>query len=179
MKIPADCPFCQKDALKPKIYEDEHCFAILAREQYTTGHTLLILTEHATDMADDISDTNLLAFITAIHKVTSHLQQTAVNDQGEHPQRVYVCVLCDGVKHLHAHLIPRYPFMTNDKELYTTLFYPRDGELVYEAIKAEELGGFWYVAEREKSWPKTEFGSKSVEARAILLEELANKLRMS
>jgi diadenosine tetraphosphate (Ap4A) HIT family hydrolase len=173
------CDFCNHEEIKDKlpdgtdcrrsIYEDDFSLAILAPEQYTIGHTLLILKNHRTDITDDISGPYLLAFINAIHKVSVQLKDRARNDLGKQPERIYVAILCDGVEHLHAHLIPRYPFTELDEEDYRTRFTPTRGEkAVGEAIKSGKLGGFWYVAERER--PESE--------KAEILEERASELRI-
>lgn len=54
----------------------------------------------------------------------------------------------------------------------------RDGmNRVYGAIKKGKLGGYWYIAEREKNWKSSEYGFKSSPDKAKILEEWANKLR--
>ena len=54
----------------------------------------------------------------------------------------------------------------------------RDGvNEVYKAIKAGDLGGYWYIAEREKNWKSSEYGFKSSPDQAKMLQDLANKLR--
>jgi diadenosine tetraphosphate (Ap4A) HIT family hydrolase len=164
------------------IYEDHFCFAILAPEQYTTGHTLLILKKHWADMTDEVSGKHLSAFIRAIHKVSKRLKESAENDRNERPERIYVCILCDGVKHLHAHLLPRYPFTEDDRIIYKERFSRKDDrgneKHVNAKIKSGELGGFWYIAEREVSWEKSEFGQRTSVEKASFLEGLASKLRL-
>jgi histidine triad (HIT) family protein len=172
--LPGGTP-CRRD-----IYEDGVSFALLSPEQYTAGHTLLILKNHKADITDDLSETDLSTFFSAIHKVAARLKKLAQNDCGEHPEKIYVCILCDGEKHLHAHLIPRYPFTQQDTTNYKTIFTTRDGEAeVAKAIATGDLGGYWYIAEREKHYKDTEFGRKSDSEKASILEELAGKLRTS
>jgi diadenosine tetraphosphate (Ap4A) HIT family hydrolase len=186
----SNCPFCKpvatiKNTLpggtpcERDIYEDESTFAVLCPQQYTAGHTLLILKDHKTDITDDISPPHLMAFIMAIHKVAVRLKESALNSSGESPERIYVCALCDGVKHLHAHLIPRYPFTSDDEKTYRETFKKRDGEAGVEKNIAEgDMGGFWYVAEREKDYKHSAFGQKSSQEQAQILQELANQLRI-
>jgi len=127
-------------------------------------------------MTDELS-----VFINAIHEVSKLLKKIVKNDQGEKPERIYVCILCDGVKHLHAHLIPRYPFTHQDKTTYKKLFIKRDGvngeDSVYKKIKEGNLGGYWYIAEREKNWKSSEYGFKSSSEKADIIKKLAKKLR--
>ena len=166
---------------KRGIYEDQYCVATLAPEQYTRGHAIVVLKRHRADITDvDLSETELAGFIIATNRVAKHLKQAARNDEGESPKRIYVCSLCDGVEHLHAHLIPRYPFMDSDRDIYKSRFLPRDGEAkIQDAIKSDELGGFWYVAEREQNYAASEYGRKSNEEKAKSLQALAQQLRMS
>jgi len=172
-----DCNTC--------IYDDKHCYAILSDKPYTDGHTLVVLKkrktdiEHKTDITDkDIAlETDLSPFIQIIYKVAKHLKESAKNNRGEPPDKIYVCMLGDGIKHLHAHLIPRYPFTEDDKTTYRDIFTLRDGALkVNDAIKSCEIGGFWYVAEREKN---CEFTKKSKEERASILKKQADDLRLT
>ena len=61
-----NCIFCDPDKIKSQLrdktpcksdfYEDEKTFAILAPEQYTTGHALLILKNHKTDITYNLYD---------------------------------------------------------------------------------------------------------------------------
>ena len=162
------------------IYEDRFCYAVLAVEPYTIGHTLVILNKHKRDIVDDISTVYLSKFMNAIQKVSRRLMESAENEHQGRPDNVYVCILCDGVKHFHAHLLPRYPFTKRDKATYRRRFSKRDGkEEVNRKIAKEDLGGFWYVAEREITWKESEFGKKTSAERAKFLEELARKLRVS
>ena len=182
-----ECPFCQKEKLmnylpdstpcKRGAYQDDSCFAILAPEQYTPGHTLLILEEHKVDITDEIQSEKLAAFINAIHKVSGRLKEVAENHQGKRPDRIYVGILCDGVQHLHAHLIPRYPFDERDIGVYRKLFSKRDGpEAVIKAQRKGDMGGFWYLADREANWKRSEFGLRPMPEQVKILEELARKL---
>ncbi|VVB89143.1 HIT domain protein [uncultured archaeon] len=166
---------------KRGIYEDDYCIATLAPEQYTKGHTLLILKNHRVDIADtNISREELSGFIDALNKLAIHLKGKLQDYENNVPQRIYIAILCDGIEHLHAHLIPRYPFTDADGNIYEKLFLERDGRKnINRKIEKDELGGFWYIAEREKNYKKSEFWNKSDEERAKYLEEFAGKLRMS
>ncbi len=192
-----ECVFCrigkkglleeipQKSGNKPipckrGIYEDDYCIATLAPEQYSIGHTLLILKKHRKDITDNISKEELSAFINALHEISKHLKEKAENEFNQSPERIYACILCDGIEHLHAHLIPRYPFTATEQNIYEQLFLERDGRKnINGKIKKDDLGGFWYIAEREKNHKKSVFWQKSDEERAKYIEDLAVKLRMS
>lgn len=178
------CIFCNEEKVKHYlddgtpcntcIYDDEFCFAILAPEQYTIGHTLVVLKDHKIDVTDQLSKNALSRFMWAVHDVAARLKQSAQDNHGEYPQRIYVSMLGDGFKHLHAHLIPRYPFTEEDKAMYKATFSGRDGDRVDESIASGDMGGFWYVAEREKSFG---FAKKPGPEKAAFLSNLAQKLR--
>lgn len=83
--------------------ESKHCIVTLAPEQYSRGHTLVILRQHAIDMSDDqVTDEEYLDLCKTIKEVSKLLKSKLG------AERIYVCSLCDGVEHLHFHLIPRY-----------------------------------------------------------------------
>jgi len=151
-ELPSKSKNCQSVPCNRGIYEDAYCVATLAPEQYSQGHTLVILKNHRTDMVDSsISSEELVGFVNAIHKLTKHLKKNLRDSNDKAPERIYVCSLCDGVEHLHAHLIPRYP---------------KTGK------------GFQYIGELEKNYKESEFWKKSDEERAHNLQELAERLRL-
>lgn len=188
----ADCDFCDRDRMMQYIpgdvrcdrwvYEDKHSFAVLDPCQYTLGHTLLISKSDATDLSgqgvqEAMWKTEYQCFADAIPKVMTLLRNSA-RYEGQKPDRIYVCSLCDGTEHLHVHLIPRYPFTTHDDSVYRDYFYRRDGvEKVEKHIEKRHLGGFWFVAERERNWKGSFFGMKKIKERAEFLECLAKKIR--
>jgi len=193
----ASCPFCKVDALlgmlpptdggenipcRRGIYEDPYCIATLAAESYATGHTLVILRQHRRDIADTcITEEEKKGFIEAIHKVATHLKAT-LGEIYKPPERIYVGILCDGVEHLHAHLIPRYEFSKDDEEIYRQLFWQRDGvDKVRSRIRKKDMGGFWYLSEREqhyKRYQTSEAWARTDKERAAYLEALAKDLRL-
>jgi len=187
-----NCKFCNETVkyslsdgttCKTCIYDNDFCFAFLSDEPCTVGHTLVVLKKHKADIkhkidiTDHLSEADLSHFIHAIHKVAAQLKNFAKNEHGRYPDRIYVCMLGDGIEHLHAHLIPRYPFTEYDKTTYRGIFMPRDGVFkVSDAIKKCKIGGFWYVAEREKN---CDFAKKSKKERTSFLEKLADDLRLT
>lgn len=134
---------------KRLIYEHpkKRCFATLAPEQYSYGHTLVFFTEKVTDMCDKIDESGCKEICETINYV-SNLLKNKLN-----AERVYVCSLCDGLEHLHFHLIPRYK---NDDT------------------------GFKFIGDREKMYNRgiTEYGlapiSENFEKRAKWIEDIAN-----
>ena len=187
------CRFCNKDNIKTKlpddgsgsipcyrcIYEGDNSYAVLCPEQYTPGHTLVILNDHKVDITDDIDETVFKDFSNTIRRVAEGLKTKATNHCGQNPDKIYVCMLSDGIEHLHTHLIPRYPFTERDKSIYRETFIPRDGvDEVEDMINQHKLGGFWYMALREREWKNSEFAERTVEERANILENLAIKLKI-
>jgi diadenosine tetraphosphate (Ap4A) HIT family hydrolase len=183
------CKFCDCPAIKTTIptrsgskaecntciYEDKSCYAVLDPYQYSPGHALVILKSPCDDIADpNIPGNDLLDFIGAIQMIARHLKINASDEHGNAPERIYTCMLCDGQKHLHAHLIPRYPYTRDDELAYIAQFTSRDEACkIQEAIRTHEMGGFWYIAEREKT---ARLPSRD---EADNLEKLALKLRLS
>ncbi len=191
MHKPEECGFGQDiDNLKQScpgykgkcvrwVFQNDSCVAVLDPNQYTIGHTIVIVKSHRDDIADDtITEKEKHDFISAIHEVSKILISGVTNERRKHPERIYVASLSDGVKHLHAHLIPRYPFTKTDEKAYSTYFLLRDGELSIEnKFRSGDLGGFWYVTEREKIYYKTKYWRQSIEKRAKSLNNLAARLR--
>jgi diadenosine tetraphosphate (Ap4A) HIT family hydrolase len=122
-----DCTFCNltEEDLKKKIEiknpktgekqildcnrgfydQSNHCIVTLAPEQYSIGHTLVILWNHSEDLSDNsVEDIEYVDLCKTIRNVSNILK----NKLDPKPERIYVNSLCDGVEHLHFHLIPRY-----------------------------------------------------------------------
>lgn len=141
---------------KRGIYMGKYCFATLAPEQYTKGHTLVIVKNsikeknHIKDVTDEqlMKDTNLLrGLIEEIHTVAKHLKKKLK------ARRIYVCSLCDGVEHLHFHLIPR-------RSIFDTT-------------------GFSLMGDHEKTYTFSELWQKSDEERAEEFKKLAKELKIN
>lgn len=105
IKAPLKC----QDSVEPLVscdrwlYKDNYCIVTLDPTQLSMGHAIAILRNHS----DDITDVSLLneehhALINAARHVACLMKQKLLCD------RVYLATLCDGVKHLHYHIIPRY-----------------------------------------------------------------------
>jgi len=166
-----NCKFCGKNGYVDKrkfkyrfIRESDYCIAVLAREPYNRGHTLVILKKHRCDIADkNLSLLERKDFIENIYYYSKLLKRKIKNEKGRKPGRIYVAILCDGVKHLHAHLIPRYhPFNEKEKNSYREFFINRDKyEDIKKAIKKQDMGGFWYMFLREKDYKKSYFWKKN------------------
>ncbi|MHA2135326.1 MAG: HIT family protein [Candidatus Thorarchaeota archaeon] len=75
----------------------------LASEQYSRGHLIVVLNKKCDDFADNALDEEDFRIIGTYIKKYSSLLKSKLG-----AKRVYVCSLCDGITHLHFHLIPRY-----------------------------------------------------------------------
>lgn len=185
------CPFCDKLLMTTKvrfndqdiacrrfIFENDTCYAVLKPEQHTHGEALIILSEHVRDITDNIDPELLSKFIVSTHKLAQAMKCCLINDRNEKPDKIYTCTLCDGIEHLHFHLIPRYPFTNSDRKTFEDTFSKRDKpSAIRYALDINELGGFWYVAYREANHKKSEYWNLSDDKKANCLESLASCMR--
>jgi diadenosine tetraphosphate (Ap4A) HIT family hydrolase len=154
-----NCAFCGKNGFVNKkrfpnqfIEESNHCIVILDRTQLSRGHTLVILNKHRINITDQkLTEEERKDFIDTIYYYAKFLKNNIKDNAGNKPKRIYVGYLGDGEKHLHAHLIPRYPFNKSDNNFYKCFFQSSE----------KTQGGFWYVALRERNYQKSEFFQKT------------------
>lgn len=158
------------------VYSNSHCIATLSPEQYTRGHVLVILRNHRDDIADPtLTSAELESIIGVVSGLSRHLKEKL------DVKRVYISSLCDGVEHLHFHLIPRYEINDSDRS-----FWFQITGVSQVAWKEKVNPGFWCVAQgeimfctqRKKHFEKWGFSS-DLERRGMELEELARFLRAS
>ncbi|MDA3917642.1 MAG: hypothetical protein PF690_11810 [Deltaproteobacteria bacterium] len=189
------CPFCNRESMMTSapfdgvkqpcnrwIYKSDHCYVVLKPEQHTIGESIVILNDHKADLTDDIPIEKLSDFMNIIKIISTRTKNIAKNEDSESPERIYVGILCDGIttQHLHAHLIPRYPFSKYDESKYEEFFLKRDGEIeIIKKQKAKDLGGYWYVCDKEQNHYKSSYAQKAVKDRVRFLECLANELRLA
>lgn len=162
------------------IYTSKHCYAVLKPEQHTQGEAIVIMNKHREGITDTISEDELSDFMVAINKVASMIKKVAINENLLHPERIYVGILCDGKnsEHLHAHLIPRYPFGQYDKDKYKNFFEIRDSRSeILRKQKEDDLGGYWYVFDKEQNVDNTTYAQWTKGKKIIYLEKLAKDLR--
>ena len=107
------------------ILEDEkncHWFATLSPDQYSEGHTIVVSSKHLFDVTDEKCREHVdvvKEFWWGVHRCAKRLKKALG------AEKIYVASLCDGVEHLHVHLIPRYQsdrtgfgFMGEREQLY-------------------------------------------------------------
>jgi diadenosine tetraphosphate (Ap4A) HIT family hydrolase len=89
--------------LTRKCYEDDVCFGVLESEQSVKGYVLLILKNHYDTVSDKrIQDDELVAYWRGAQELIRRIKERLGAEM------VYAVTLCEGVRHYHNHLIPRY-----------------------------------------------------------------------
>ncbi|MBW2971340.1 HIT family protein [Candidatus Woesearchaeota archaeon] len=103
-----NCIFChivQGKVSSKKIYEDEHCLAILDINPANPGHILLISKEHYQIMPQVPED--IISHMFKIIKKISHLQLKALKAQGTNIFIANGSVAGQRAPHFMIHIIPR------------------------------------------------------------------------
>jgi histidine triad (HIT) family protein len=157
------------------IYEDDLTLAILAPEQYTKGHSLVMLRRHREDICDPrLTIEEMDALMGSIHCLSQRLMMKLDSPK---PERIYVASLCDGVEHLHFHLIPRYSI----EEGGARRFFEESHKSLDTTCTGVKYGhGFWYLGYKETAYHCLESKMGKVNHRILQrdsIEELARKLR--
>lgn len=162
-------------------------YAILCPEQYTRGHTLIILREHMNKISDsEPHEEELKHLIIGINKVSKKLKEVL------DARNIYVLSLCEDLQHLHFHLIPIYKNTKEEEEFFEKNYWLREKsrrnisskDEFREAIKNKshnnkpyKINGAWYIAYHEMNFTFSEYWKQDPKERARELEELANQLR--
>lgn len=160
-------------------------YAILEGNQYTQGHTLFIPgpfneESHITYIFDKeglAKKDYLKPIILGINKLSIILKEKLVPK----PDNIHVLSLCEGQKHLHFHLIPRYKYRRDEIKFFSSNYLIRD---IFKKKLSNfrkkipnEIHGMWYSAYQEMNFVFSEYFLKSPEERAAILEKLAESLR--
>ena len=129
-----------------EVATNDCCIVTLAPEQYAVGHAIAILRNHADDLTDPLlTAEESRGLIETVRAVASLLKRVL------RCPRVYIVSLCDGVVHLHYHLIPRYD---------------------------TDVKGFNYIGDRETQYNLGNWvGPRNPETRVAFLEDLARRLK--
>ncbi len=103
-------------------------YAVLNGDQYTDGHSIVILGCHMNKITELISvgdkrKEKLQAMMEGINKVSYRLKEEL------NAQAVHVLCLCEGMAHLHFHLIPRYNYKPGEEEFFRKNFEKRYNKL--------------------------------------------------
>lgn len=151
----SDCIFCNKEKFAGRIIdENTFCYSIVDRAQWKKcwGHVLVILKNHREDITDNrLSDDELNSIMCYVSKLSKALKDLLNESASNKVERIYVCSLCDGVRHLHFHLLPRYKFDDKDKLDYFTFFEGKKRpDVLKKEIEDEKMGGFWYLFREER-----------------------------
>jgi len=167
------CPFCNKKGLGTIVYDDARCWAKLENEQSIRGYTLLILKDHYDTFMGDIPQDDLTHFW-SVAKDLGKAIKTALG-----AENIYMASLCDGIKHFHIHLIPRYKWSEQDKDRFIELFTKRDGlESVNKCVRNNTLGGFWFLGDAERNYKEIAFAHLSIKEQEAERREIANLIRI-
>ena len=128
-----NCPFCDIQKKFTSIYlegvgipetkhdgawidyeADDHnnilWYAILNGDQYVGGYTLVISGLHIVKITGNAIEESLKSLILGINRVSKNLMKKLKCET------IHVLTLCEGVEHLHFHLIPRYKNKKNSED---------------------------------------------------------------
>lgn len=158
--------------LSRKVYQDDNTLAVLELEQSVKGYTLVIPRKHHDTLFDEIPPEDLANFWQVVNKIGNAIKLVLG------AENIYVASLCDGIKHFHVHLIPRYKWTDADKERYRELFTERDGpESISLCTHADLIGGFWYPADAERNYKNSDFWKLPNGERYKVLDDLAKQIK--
>jgi len=156
-------------------------YAVLNGDQITTGHSMVILGCHMDKITELISEDDkrrekLRAMMEGINRVSTTLKKKL------NAQAVHVLCLCEGMEHLHFHLIPRYCYSDDEVQFFKENFERREAKInqlekFIKTIERKEIHGMWYDGYKEMNYVFTDYNQKSREERVKELEILAVTLR--
>lgn len=159
---------------------------MLNGDQYTKGHTLVILGAHRCKITDDsLTKSELMALAEGLNKVSIRLKKSLG------AETIHVLSLCEGIEHLHFHLIPRYAYTEKEKQFYIDNYFNRENDIRRESGKKEwgskkgfekdidttSIHGMWYAAYHEMSFTTSKFWRLAIQDRVKELENTAKLLR--
>jgi len=156
-------------------------YAVLSGDQYTKGHSMVILGCHMNKITELISDDGkkkekLLAMMEGINRVSETLKKKL------NAQAIHVLSLCEGMEHLHFHLIPRYCYTDDEVQFFKENFARREAktnqlEKFIKNVERKEIHGMWYAGYHEMNYVFSDYNQKTKKERAKELEILAETLR--
>ncbi|MCK4445395.1 MAG: HIT family protein [Thermoplasmata archaeon] len=156
------CQFCDDNLPNLRtyaFYEDPCTLVFLAKEPQRDGHSIAILKANGEVHVESILDASpsQLASMSSALIWCSNLICSRLG-----AETVYVSTLCEGTRHLHFHLIPRYAYTEEDREAHRDIA----GE--------EPVGpGFWYMAAGERFLRH----EKYMKERIASLDDVLKKLK--
>ncbi|MEP6469356.1 MAG: HIT family protein [Chloroflexota bacterium] len=133
----ADCLGCDVNAGRIStpggtIYQDEHWIADHGIDLLVRGYVVLKPKRHVHEMADLLPE-EARTFGPAAQTLLLAMRLALGTE------RIYVCSFAETVRHLHFHLLPRYPEMPAlGPDLVSDLFKQRWGCTVTEAQEAAD-----------------------------------------
>ena len=156
-------------------------YAVLNGDQLTRGHSMVILGCHMDKITEFISEEDkrkekLRAMMEGINRVSVTLKEKL------NAQAVHVLCLCEGMDHLHFHLVPRYCYTDDEVQFFKENFARRAaktnqlGKFIKD-VERKEIHGMWYNGYQEMNSVFSDYNQKSKKERVKELEKLAETLR--
>ena len=98
---------------------------------------------------------------------------------------VHVLCLCEGIPHLHFHLIPRYCFTDKEKKFFIRNYWHQEKpnynsytDFKTDVISSSKnINGMWYVAFHEMNFKYSAYYKLSLKQKKQYIEKLAKLLR--
>lgn len=136
-------PEGQKIPCSRWIYNRDGVLGTLAPEQYTRGHTLVILKSHRNGITDpSITSGEHSALMSAITRISIAIKNVL------NPDQVSLVCLCEETGHLHFHLIPRYSIYSHEEMEFFVGIHEMTGR-VTPACFPTYGPGLWYLCHKE------------------------------
>lgn len=104
-----DCIFCKivrGEIPCEKVYEDDKALAFMDINPLSDGHLLILPKTHAATV-HDISETDFLAVMSAVHRVARAVKR-ALGPEGINLMQLNGKAANQMVPHLHVHIVPRW-----------------------------------------------------------------------
>lgn len=156
-------------------------YAVLNGDQITRGHSMVILGCHMDKItelisADDKRNEKLRDMMVGINRLSATLKKEL------NAQAIHVLGLCEGMNHLHFHLVPRYCYTDDEVRFFRENFARREAKINHlekfmENLEKKEIHGMWYDGYHEMNYVFSEDNQKSKTERIKELEKLALILR--
>jgi diadenosine tetraphosphate (Ap4A) HIT family hydrolase len=118
-------------------------YAILNGDQYVRGYTLVISGLHIVKITGNAIEESLKSLILGINRVSKNLMKKLKCET------IHVLTLCEGVEHLHFHLIPRYKNETNSED------NPNNPDHGYSDDERDFYVKHYWKRDKERIDPKT------------------------
>ena len=108
------CIFCKiiNSRTEEFVYEDGKIVVLISKFQTTHGHLTVTFKNHYENL-NEVSEEDYAHLQNIVKKYSDKLYKVF------NPEKVYIILLAEEVKHIHFHLIPRYAGQTTGPRLLT------------------------------------------------------------